>query len=76
MRKATEAQIARKRENERRSNLRIFGCAICRKSSHGFGNNAWPIVEGTCCASCNENVVIPARFERITTGWSKQAGGA
>jgi hypothetical protein len=44
---------------------RVFGCSICRRSVHGCGNNAAPVNGGYCCDSCNENVVIPARVERM-----------
>jgi hypothetical protein len=72
MRNATKAPVARKRENERRDQFKIFGCAICRKSSFGFGNSAWPVAGGTCCNTCNEEVVAPARWEE----WFKELDGS
>lgn len=42
-------------------------CCICgaRMKKHE-GNNPAPVHEsGFCCDGCNENVVIPARFEAV-----------
>jgi hypothetical protein len=56
----------------------IFGCVICRKSAAGFGNNAAPVADGRCCDGCNQNVVVPARVERLYAfiAAEKTAGGA
>lgn len=40
-------------------------CSICGKEFTGYGNNAYPINNGTCCNECNTNVVIPARLQNI-----------
>lgn len=45
-----------------------FTCSICKEETIGFGNNPWPVTEGeddSCCDSCNETVVIPARFAQM-----------
>ena len=36
-------------------------CCICGKEIKGYGNSALPLVEGICCDTCNNNVVIPTR---------------
>ena len=36
-------------------------CCICGREFNGFGNNANPIREGSCCDYCNTRFVIPAR---------------
>ena len=41
-------------------------CCICGKEFEGWGNNANPVKDGTCCDDCNENVVLPVRI-----GWIK-----
>ena len=38
-------------------------CCICNKEFTGFGNNAQPYKEGTCCDKCNIEYVIPKRLE-------------
>lgn len=38
-------------------------CSICHKKFKGWGNNAWPINDGTCCDECNWSEVIPARLK-------------
>lgn len=37
-------------------------CCICGKEFESIGNNAMPVKEGTCCRSCNNVFVIPARM--------------
>jgi len=37
-------------------------CCICEKEFNGYGNNALPIKEGTCCDKCNEIFVFPSRL--------------
>ena len=33
-------------------------CSICHSEFEGFGNNAQPINDGTCCDDCNGLVII------------------
>ena len=40
-------------------------CSICGEYFEEFGNNAYPINDGTCYDKCNEEVVIPARLEKL-----------
>lgn len=40
-------------------------CAICGEKINGYGHNAYPVVEGTCCEKCNMVYVIPARINAI-----------
>lgn len=40
-------------------------CSICQSKFVGWGNNAQPVNDGTCCDDCNSAVVIPARLTRI-----------
>lgn len=40
----------------------IMKCCICGKEIKGYGNSALPLVEGICCDTCNNYVVIPARL--------------
>lgn len=40
-------------------------CSICGKIFTEWGNNAYPINNGTCCDDCNTSVVIPARINNI-----------
>lgn len=37
-------------------------CSICGEEFEGWGNNAWPINDGTCCDFCNMVEVLPARM--------------
>ncbi len=37
-------------------------CCICKSIFEGYGNNALPIQNGTCCDKCNEIFVFPARL--------------
>ena len=37
-------------------------CSICGKEFEGFGNNAEPVNDGTCCDKCKRDVVIPRRL--------------
>lgn len=37
-------------------------CCICNKPFDGLGNNARPIMLGTCCDKCNASYVVPARL--------------
>ena len=32
-------------------------CVICKKIISGYGNNAWPLANGTCCDKCNILVI-------------------
>ncbi|MBR3697560.1 MAG: hypothetical protein IKM97_04810 [Clostridia bacterium] len=38
-------------------------CSIYGKEFEGWGNNARPVNEGTCCDNCNTNIVIPRRIQ-------------
>ena len=40
-----------------------MNCSICNEKIEGFGNNAQPINNGTCCDMCNQTVVIPTRIK-------------
>jgi len=40
-------------------------CCICGKLVEGEGNNAEPYKRGICCNTCNKNVVIPARMNKM-----------
>ena len=33
-------------------------CCICGKKIKGYGNNAYPLKEGTCCDECNYLVIL------------------
>lgn len=37
-------------------------CCICGTVFDGYGINALPIKDGTCCDKCNEIFVFPARL--------------
>lgn len=39
----------------------ISRCVFCGKEIKEYGNSAAPAVNGTCCDSCNNNVVVPYR---------------
>ncbi len=41
-------------------------CCICGEEVKGWGNNAEPVKDGTCCDSCNATHVIPARIKEAT----------
>lgn len=53
-------------------------CSICGNEFTGWGNSPWPIksdIEARCCDDCNEEIVIPARIEKLVKnkdGESKQ----
>jgi len=41
-------------------------CVICNKECENYyGNNASPVMEGKCCNSCNEKLVMPIRMGKI-----------
>ena len=40
-------------------------CCICGEEIEGYGNNAEPYEEGTCCDACNIKFVIPARLSLL-----------
>lgn len=49
-------------------------CVLCDKTleqgafgSWIHGNNAWPLSEGQCCDQCNNDKVVPARMEELTS---------
>ena len=35
-----------------------YTCCLCEGRFTGYGNNARPLAEGTCCDGCNEKVVV------------------
>ena len=37
-------------------------CCICGNTFNGYGNNAAPIKNGTCCNKCNTQFVVPSRL--------------
>lgn len=37
-------------------------CCICKKEIKGYGNNAFPAGNSTCCDECNIKVVVPYRL--------------
>ncbi len=37
-------------------------CCFCGKEIKGYGNNASPVVNATCCDECNLKVVLPYRI--------------
>jgi hypothetical protein len=41
---------------------KIGVCSICHSEYTGYGNSAWPINDGRCCASCAAHVVLPRRI--------------
>jgi hypothetical protein len=45
-------------------------CSICHQPYEGWGNNAWPINDGHCCNTCNEDWVLLAR---ISDNWTEAA---
>jgi hypothetical protein len=39
-------------------------CCICKKPQTGYGHNPNPVkAKGSCCDSCNMNVVLPRRMK-------------
>jgi hypothetical protein len=86
MRRNSKARAARKptKPAKKKEHSRIFDCAICKESSRGVGNDAWPTVPGgVCCDKCHEKygpVVLPLEecFRIWGDLWRKmqQAGGA
>jgi len=40
-------------------------CCLCGGEYRDYGHNAAPIMEGRCCAVCNEQEVIPTRIFRM-----------
>lgn len=44
--------------------MKHFKCCICGEVFWGYGNNAYPYAQGTCCDTCNAMHVIPLRFEQ------------
>ena len=84
MRRDSKALAARKETKPAKKKERIFICAICKESSRGVGNDAWPTVPGgICCDKCHEKygpVVLPLEecLEAWGMGWANKilAGGA
>jgi hypothetical protein len=51
-------------------------CCICEEEIevvNGWtqGNNAQPVKDGRCCASCNLAVVVPARLRELQYVWAQ-----
>ena len=40
-------------------------CVLCGNKIFGYGNNASPVADGTCCDLCNMEKVIPARLNQF-----------
>lgn len=61
----TEEEAAGYMENKEvtESKKDVQVCSICGKEFEGYGNNAAPVNDGTCCDECNMNAVIPARLK-------------
>ena len=55
-------------------------CCICgnsiTKEASGWdgGHNAYPLMEGRCCGTCNGTLVIQARLKQM--GYSRKEAGA
>ena len=55
-------------------------CCICgepiTKEVSGWdgGHNAYPLMEGRCCVTCNDTLVIQARLKQM--GYSRKQAGA
>ena len=55
-------------------------CCICGKpitkevSGWDGGHNAYPLMEGRCCGTCNDTLVIQARLKQA--GYSRKQAGA
>lgn len=47
-------------------------CCICHAPIDGYGNNAAPLADGTCCDKCNIEKVIPMRLEMMKMDESKE----
>lgn len=51
---------------EKKEKPKPFICAICdKKIINEHSHDAWPIINGRCCAYCNADVVILARIQRF-----------
>lgn len=46
-------------------NKNTYRCCICGTRFTGWGNNAEPVKEGTCCDYCNTTYVMPARIRTM-----------
>lgn len=44
---------------------RRWRCALCGELTRGFGNNAAPLADGSCCSDCNDAKVLPTRFRQM-----------
>lgn len=53
-----------------------MNCSICKDKISGWGNNAAPVNDGTCCDKCNWTVVIPTRLGVIQDTQKCQIGRA
>ena len=46
------------------SRTRRWRCVLCGELTRGFGNNAAPLADGSCCDVCNYKV-LSTRFRRM-----------
>ena len=51
----------------------VFVCPICGRTFKGFGNNPYPVADGTCCDECNQTVVMMRRKLRFMKDSIKSA---
>lgn len=42
-------------------------CVLCIESITGYGNNAEPVAQGTCCDSCNISFELQERLRLLPT---------
>ena len=47
------------------SGNKTFICSICQLPSTGWPCNADPVNDGVCCETCDNNIVLRARINRI-----------
>jgi len=62
---ASTRKLVVKYDKKRKEMVEVKYCVICSKEIVGWGNNAQPIRQGTCCDDCNNTAVIPARIKEI-----------
>ena len=49
-------------------------CSICQREFTEYGNEAYPVNLGRCCATCNARIVIPARLVQIARNKPRKGG--
>lgn len=54
-----------------RQNSEAKPCSICGVVMETGGHNSEPVKSGECCDLCNSMVVIPIRFQQLTTSLDK-----